>query len=82
MRARDFPGGGRGSVVLFWCCRSCAILQGGTPNPHPTTKGLKAQSAPLCSLRCRHLVMSGHHAGGGPSLKQPETTTTANRVTY
>lgn len=46
MRARDLPGGSRGSVVLLWCCQSCAILQGDTPRPHPTTKGLKAQLAP------------------------------------
>lgn len=58
MRARDLPGGSRGSVVLLWCYQSCAILQGDTPRPHPTTKGLKAQLAPSVTYSCHRLCLA------------------------
>lgn len=51
MRARDFPGGGRGSVVLCVGAANPVLSFKGAPS-----KGLKAQSPPFFNLRCRHLV--------------------------
>lgn len=82
MRARDFPGDSRGSVVLCFGAADPVLSFRGHPVSPSYHQGAQGTVAPF-NLRCRRLV--GYvwpPAGGARSLKQPETMMTANWVTY